>query len=89
MVISLMTSPALSFARVEHFLHNHEQQDFDAWSEQDIFLITYGDSLNDGEKKPLNVLNEFIKSQLGQLISTVHILPYFPFSSDDGFSVID
>ncbi|WP_419835080.1 alpha-amylase family glycosyl hydrolase [Endozoicomonas atrinae] len=75
--------------RVEHFLHNHEQQDFDAWSEQDIFLITYGDSLNDGEKKPLNVLNEFIKSQLGQLISTVHILPYFPFSSDDGFSVID
>ncbi|WP_066015039.1 sugar phosphorylase [Endozoicomonas atrinae] len=75
--------------RVEHFLHNHEQQDFDAWSEQDIFLITYGDSLNDGEKKPLNVLNKFIKSQLGQLISTVHILPYFPFSSDDGFSVID
>ncbi len=75
--------------RIEHFLHNHEQKDFNAWSEQDIFLITYGDSLKDGQKKPLNVLNEFIKSQLGQLISTVHILPYFPFSSDDGFSVID
>ncbi|ELU08691.1 hypothetical protein CAPTEDRAFT_48448, partial [Capitella teleta] len=59
------------------------------WSEQDIYLITYGDSVIDGEIKPLSVLNEFLKSQLGKMISTVHILPYFPFSSDDGFSVID
>ena len=75
--------------RVEHFLCNNEQQAFPTWSEQDIYLITYGDSVIDGEIKPLSVLNEFLRSQLGKMISTVHILPYFPFSSDDGFSVID
>ncbi|KEI72090.1 sugar phosphorylase [Endozoicomonas elysicola] len=75
--------------RVEHFLLNNAHQHFPTWSEQDIYLITYGDSIIDGEKKPLNTLNSFLKKQLKQLISTVHILPYFPFSSDDGFSVID
>ncbi|WBA83791.1 sugar phosphorylase [Endozoicomonas sp. GU-1] len=75
--------------RVEHFLHNHEPKSFDAWSEQDIYLITYGDSLTEHGKPPLKVLSEFLGRHIRQLISTVHILPYFPYSSDDGFSIID
>lgn len=59
------------------------------FSERDVTLITYGDSLwRDGEK-PLQTLAYFVDRYLAGLISTVHILPFFPYSSDDGFSVID
>lgn len=59
------------------------------WSEKDVFLITYGDSLLDEGEKPLNTLHRFVKEKLSDAISIVHILPFFPYSSDDGFSVID
>ncbi|MFC3284848.1 sugar phosphorylase [Litchfieldella rifensis] len=58
------------------------------WSEQDQWLITYGDTLLDGERPPLEVLDGFIESRLGDTFSGVHVLPFFPWSSDDGFSVI-
>jgi sucrose phosphorylase len=59
------------------------------WTERDSVLITYGDSIKDGKRNPLKVLNEFLDNYLGKSISYVHILPFFPYSSDDGFSVID
>ncbi len=59
------------------------------WSEQDIVLITYADSLFKENEKPLNTLNEFANQHLADIVSIIHILPFFPFSSDDGFSVID
>ncbi len=59
------------------------------WSEQDIALITYADTLLDGDKKPLAVLHDFAHEQLKDAVSIMHILPFFPFSSDDGFAVID
>jgi sucrose phosphorylase len=59
------------------------------WNEQDVALITYADTLTDGDRKPLKVLNEFSSNHLADAISIIHILPFFPFSSDDGFSVID
>lgn len=58
------------------------------WSERDQWLITYGDSLLDGERPPLEVLDEFLDERLANTFSGVHILPFFPWSSDDGFSVI-
>ena len=58
-------------------------------NEKDSVLITYGDQFNKEEKKPLKVLNQFIKRYIGDSISTIHILPFYPYSSDDGFSVID
>lgn len=58
------------------------------WSEQDQWLITYGDSLIDGDRPPLEVLDDFLESRLGDTFSGVHVLPFFPWSSDDGFSVI-
>ena len=59
------------------------------WNESDIVLITYGDSIINNRDKPLAVLQRFLKKNISDVISTVHILPFFPYSSDDGFSVID
>ncbi|VUD40941.1 Sucrose phosphorylase [Thalassocella blandensis] len=59
------------------------------WNEQDAWLITYGDSINAEGEKPLVTLNKFLKERLAGTVNGVHILPFFPYSSDDGFSVID
>jgi len=52
-------------------------------------LITYGDSLLGEGQVPLVTLHDFANTYLKDAISTVHFLPFFPWSSDDGFSVID
>ncbi len=59
------------------------------WSQRDMILITYGDSIEKPEEKPLQTLHYFLNNYLAPEINSVHILPFFPFSSDDGFSVID
>ena len=41
------------------------------------------------EKPPLHTLAEFCSKYLTGLVSSLHILPFYPYSSDDGFSVID
>ena len=59
------------------------------WDESDIALITYGDSiLSDGDK-PLSVLHQFCHKHFTDYISWIHILPFFSWTSDDGFSVLD
>ena len=60
-----------------------------AISERDVMLICYGDHLQDKQKPPLQVLHEFLKETIYPTVNSVHILPFFPYSSDDGFSVID
>ena len=59
------------------------------WSEEDCVLITYGNTIKNDTEKPLHTLHRFLNNYLDGVISTVHILPFFPFSSDDGFSVMD
>lgn len=59
------------------------------WSEQDVILITYADSITDPEENSLQTLYRFMNTYLREQFSGVHVLPFFPFSSDDGFSVID
>jgi glucosylglycerate phosphorylase len=58
-------------------------------SERDAILITYGDMVQQAGEAPLKTLAYFLKKYLDDVISTVHILPFYPYSSDDGFSVID
>lgn len=58
-------------------------------TERDIVLITYGDSIQQAGQAPLAALDAFLTSHMQDMINTVHILPFFPYSSDDGFSVID
>lgn len=60
-----------------------------AWSERDIITITYGDSIRENDKPPLETLGKFLREELLEVVNGVHILPFFPYSSDDGFSVID
>ena len=61
----------------------------DYWSCEEIVLITYADSITSDSKTPLETLRYFADQYLSGRISTIHILPFFPYSSDDGFSVID
>ncbi|MEP2945868.1 MAG: sugar phosphorylase [Lentilitoribacter sp.] len=59
------------------------------WSEKDNYVITYGNSFTDGEHKPLDLLNHFLHKHLRDTVNGVHILPFFPYTSDDGFAVTD
>lgn len=59
------------------------------WSERDALLIAYGNSVVDGAHKPLDVLHTFLSRYLADTLSGVHILPFFPYTSDDGFAVTD
>ncbi|TNE66746.1 MAG: alpha-amylase [Rhodobacteraceae bacterium] len=59
------------------------------WNETDTLVITYGNSLIDGQHKPLDLLYDFLNRYLKGTVHGVHILPFFPFTSDDGFAVTD
>jgi sucrose phosphorylase len=58
-------------------------------SPADCVLITYGNSIVDGNNPPLVLLNDFLHRHLDRVIPGVHILPFFPYTSDDGFAVVD
>ncbi len=58
-------------------------------SHADAFLITYGDQVQDSGITPLRCLSDFCRKHLKNIITAVHVLPFYPYSSDDGFSVID
>lgn len=59
------------------------------WTQRDIIMITYGDSLLTEGQPPLKTLLNFSETFLQETINGIHILPFFPYSSDDGFSIID
>lgn len=65
----------------------------EGWDERDTVLITYGDVIQPGADQDdaprLQLLQDFLDRYLREIISTVHVLPFFPSSSDAGFSVID
>jgi glycosidase len=58
-------------------------------TEHDALLITYADQFISTGQAPLQTLDSFLQERLGKSISGLHILPFFPYSSDDGFSVIN
>lgn len=62
-----------------------------SWSADDVVLITYGDTIlsGNGQANKLESLEKFVNDRLGTAINTIHILPFFPSSSDKGFSVVD
>lgn len=60
------------------------------WDERTVILITYGDQIRGGQQSALEMQRQFLLDfELDRFIDTVHILPFFPYSSDDGFSVTD
>ncbi len=82
-----------------HYAHKpaamiEAERSFDAgrrFSQRDMVLITYGDLLLGEELSPLETLARFVEERpaLRRTFNTLHILPFFPYSSDKGFSVID
>jgi len=69
--------------QMEKSFNAHER-----FTEKDVILITYGDLIQGTHRKPLEILADFTK-YLKDAINTLHILPFFPYSSDRGFSVTD
>ena len=61
----------------------------DKWDESDVVAITYADSIKRAGEVPLQTLHGFLRKHLRGVASGVHVLPFCPYSSDDGFSVID
>ena len=61
----------------------------DFLNEKDVVLITYGDNIQETNKNPLQSLFKSADEYLDRAINIIHILPFYPYSSDDGFSVID
>ncbi len=59
------------------------------WSERDAMLITYADQVQGAGTRPLASLGDFCQHHLEGFISGIHVLPFYPWSSDDGFAVID
>lgn len=59
------------------------------FSERDVVLITYADLIREQGRMPLESLARFAGDFLEDAFSCLHILPFFPYSSDRGFSVID
>ncbi|MDA8903524.1 sugar phosphorylase [Porticoccaceae bacterium] len=66
-----------------------ENRNINHWDQTDSLVIAYGDSVLAEGEKPLQTLNRFLDKYLRSSISGVHILPFYPFTSDDGFSVLD
>ncbi|EAG6674993.1 alpha-amylase [Listeria monocytogenes] len=68
---------------------NNARGSIDTISEKNVYLIAYGDSIFEKNKHPLQTLNEFLQEYAQDVITDVHLLPIFPSTSDDGFSVTD
>ena len=78
------------FSLLEQHLGESGEEDFDKWSEDNILLIAYGNSIcSEKDPHPLATLDRFLEQYLIDTVTGVHILPFFPYSSDDGFAVID
>ncbi|WP_319409972.1 alpha-amylase family glycosyl hydrolase [uncultured Desulfosarcina sp.] len=82
-----------AFARLsavlDAFAFESSSGEKDLFSEADTVLITYGDSLLRNGEQPLQTLHRFAGDHFKEVFSGIHILPFFPYSSDDGFSVED
>lgn len=79
----IINAAQLSACEIESKAHNNH------WSQSDIAMITYADTIREEGTAPLRVLHKTLERLFKKTINTVHILPFFPFSSDDGFAVMD
>lgn len=58
-------------------------------SQRDAILISYADQVRQEGSDPLTTLHNFCHRWLSGIATGIHLLPFYPSSSDDGFSVID
>ena len=77
------------FSLIKDTLCSSGRENLKKWNHDNVLLITYGDSIGGQGHHPLSVLADFLETYLQDTITGVHILPFFPYSSDDGFAIID
>ncbi len=77
------------FEILQDYSSEFHEENLNKWSQDNVLLITYGNSIEKFGEQPLLSLKNFLNKYLKDTITGVHILPFFPYSSDDGFSVID
>src|SRR5512145_2203647 len=53
-----------------------------ALSQRDAVLITYGDQVTQPGESPLHSLADFCAATLRGAVSGIHLLPFFPYTSD-------
>lgn len=66
-----------------------QQKPILASASAEAILICYGDGVQMSGAMPLQALAQFAQTRLDGVVSGIHILPFFPSSSDDGFAVVD
>lgn len=83
----------VTLARLESLISSHQSQipvqRLSALTERDAVLITYGDQVRESNMPPLRTLADFCARHLTGIVNTIHVLPFYPYSSDDGFAVVD
>lgn len=53
------------------------------------YLITYGDAFRREGEAPLHTLADVLRTHVRDAVTDVHLLPIYPWTSDDGFGVVD
>ena len=80
--------------RLQRFADQHPQlasapPPAERLTEDDVILIAYGGHIREPDTPPLRTLHTMLNGAFGQVVSGLHILPFYPYTSDDGFSVVD
>lgn len=86
--LASLTQQIIEIMGLEQACHEPRRH-FNNWSERDSIVITYGNTITRKDETPLRSLKEFFNQHLKGVVTGVHVLPFYPFSSDDGFAVID
>ncbi|MEH6943094.1 sugar phosphorylase [Bacillus sp. JJ722] len=79
----------VAFNRLITYWEEKGSKNIASLSEKNSYLITYGDSFYEENKPNLETLRTFLSKFVKDSITDVHLLPMFPYTSDDGFSVVD
>ncbi|GHU87324.1 sucrose phosphorylase [Spirochaetia bacterium] len=80
------------YQEVEVLIEKWKKENFPQYrwvDNRDVLLITYGDAIHRQGEAPLSTLKKFMDEEFRDSINLIHLLPMFPYSSDDGFSVIN
>ena len=83
-----LANELLSIMRLDTDFHDVSPH-ANSWDESDVALITYADSILEEGEIPLTSLHHFLEGYVKGRLNSIHILPFFPYCSDDGFAVMD
>ena len=78
--------------QIQHLLQKYpsRQTGTSRWvDERDVMVITYGDTIVSEHETGVQSLSDLLATYIKDSLSAIHLLPFFEYSSDDGFSVID